>query len=254
MAWFMRQLGSLNFWLVLAVDVVLLVAAHVLAYAIRFDFVLGGWEWSSIRTVLPLLLPAKLAIFAFFGLYRGMWRYTGLTDLLNILKACIITGLLALGGILFVYRFEGFSRSVFVIDAVLTFLLVAGFRLGMRLFYQRLQGGGMLGGEESAVTQRRKPLLIIGAGDAAEKITREILDNRALPHKIKGFLDDHSAKIGRRIHGIPVLGAIADLAEYAARTGAREVLIAIPSADRDQMSRIVEICRGAGVPFKTLPG
>lgn len=86
-----------------------------------------------------------------------MWRYTGLADLLNILKACIITGLLALGGILFVYRFEGFSRSVFAIDAVLTFLLVAGFRLGLRLFYQRLQGGGVLGGEESAVTQRRKP-------------------------------------------------------------------------------------------------
>jgi len=173
-----RQMRSVNFWLVLVVDVVLLVAAHLLAYAVRFDFVLDGWTWNNIRTILPFLLPAKLFFFAFFGLYRGMWRYTGLVDLLNIFKACAVTGLLALGGVLLVYRFEGFSRSVFVVDAVLTFLLVAGFRVGMRLFYQRRPGFSLFSKEDQAVLRHRKSLLIIGAGDAAEKITREIIDKR----------------------------------------------------------------------------
>jgi FlaA1/EpsC-like NDP-sugar epimerase len=251
----MQPFRNLNFWFVLATDILLLAAAHLLAYGIRFDFALKPHEWANIRAVLPWLLPLKIAVFYFFGLYRGMWRYTGLADLLNICKAVAVSGLLALGGVLFLSRFEGFSRGVFLLDAVFTFLFVAGLRVGLRLFYQRLAGTRFLGGEEGHVVRsRRKPLLIIGAGDAAEKIVREILDNRTLPYVIKGFLDDNHAKIGQRIHDIPVLGPIADLAECVARTGAREVLIAIPSADRDQMNRVVDICRESGVSFKTLPG
>ena len=249
----MRQLTRLNFWLVLGGDVLLIVTAHLLAYAIRFDFALSPTEWSKVVAVLPLLLPVKLVFFYWFGLYRGMWRYTGLTDLLNIAKACVVTGLLALTVLLFLYRFEGFSRSVFLLDPVLTFLLVAGLRVGLRLFYQRIQGQRLFDNSEKLTSRRRKPLLIIGAGDAGEKIAREIFDNRNLPYRVVGFIDDHPGKIGQQIHGIPIFGPIVDLPEFVARTGARELLIAVPSAGRDQMGRIVEICRETGVPFKTLP-
>ncbi|EKD98037.1 MAG: polysaccharide biosynthesis protein CapD, partial [uncultured bacterium] len=85
-------------------------------------------------------------------------------------------------------------------------------------------------------------------------MTREINDNKGLPYMVAGFLDDHSAKIGQQIHGIPVLGPIADLSEYVFKVKAQEVLIAIPSASRDQMQRIVDLCRGCEIPFKTLPG
>ncbi len=136
---------------------------------------------------------------------------------------------------------------------MLTLLLVAGLRVGLRLFYQHFQGVRFLSGQERRPRPQRKPLLIVGAGDAGEKIAREILDNRNLPYRIIGFLDDHPGKIGRRIHGIPVLGPIAELEEVVGRTGAREVLLAVPSATREEMGRIVEICREAGVVFKTLP-
>ncbi|TBV83330.1 MAG: polysaccharide biosynthesis protein [Desulfobulbaceae bacterium] len=243
-----------SFWIILGADILLVIAAHLLAYGIRFDFVLGERWWGQIWAVLPWLLPMKIAVFYFFGLYRGMWRYASLTDLLNISKAVVVSSLLAMGVLLLLYRFEGFSRSVFVLDAVFTFLLVGGLRVGVRLVYQHFSSGYSLARGQGPALTRRKSLLIIGAGDAAEKLAREIFDNRALPYLIKGFLDDHPTKIGRMIHGIPILGPIADLNRWLAQTAAREVLIAIPSAGRDQMSRIVEICRESGAVFKILPG
>jgi len=248
------QLRNPNFWVVLAVDLLLLVAAHLLAYGLRFEFVFSAREWENIRAALPWLLPMKIAVFFFLGLYRGMWRYTGIADLFNICRAVAVTGLLALGGVLFLYRFEGFSRGVFLLDAVFTFLFVAGLRVGLRVLYQRFPASILFGGEEKTVPLRRKPLLIIGAGDAGEKVAREILDNRALPYKIMGFLDDHPGKLGKRIHDIPVLGTVSDLSLCADLTGAKEAIIAIPSAGREQMERIVGLCRDSGLPFKTLPG
>ncbi len=247
------QLRKLNFWIMLGGDLLLLVAAHLLAYAIRFDGIVPQEQRANISAVLGFLLPAKLALFHLFGVYRGMWRYTSLADLLNILKACVIAGFVALGGIVLLNRFAGFSRSVFVLDALLTFLFIAGFRISLRLSCQSAFLLPFLR-EDSSRRQRRKRLLIVGAGDAAEKVMREINDNTALPYMVAGFLDDHISKIGQQIHGIPILGPIADLADYAFKTKAQEILIAIPSANRDQMQRIVELCRACEIPFKTLPG
>jgi FlaA1/EpsC-like NDP-sugar epimerase len=246
------QFRKMNFWIVLGVDLLLLVAAHLLAYVIRFDGLVPRNQWANISAVLAFSLPVKLLLFHLFGVYRGMWRYTSLADLLNILKACVVAGFITLGGILLLNRFEGFSRSVFVLDALLTFVFIGGFRISLRLACQTAFCLPFFG-EDAGKRQRRKRLLI-GAGDAAEKLTREIKDNKGLPYMVAGFLDDHSAKIGQQIHGIPVLGPIGDLAEYAFKIKAQEILIAIPSANRDQMQRIVELCRGSDLPFKTLPG
>lgn len=248
------QFRKLNFWIVLGGDLLLLVAAHLLAYAIRFDgTIFSPGKLTKISIVLPVLLPLKLVLFYLFGVYRGMWRYTSLADLLNILKACVVAGFITLGGILLLNRFEGFSRSVFVLDALLTFVFIGGFRVSLRLACQTAFCLPLFQ-EDPRKRQRRKRLLIIGAGDAAEKVTREINDNKGLPYMVAGFLDDQTVKIGQQIHGIPVLGPIADLSEYAFKAKAQEILIAIPSASRDQMQRIVGLCRACEIPFKTLPG
>ncbi|MDF1615230.1 polysaccharide biosynthesis protein [Desulfurivibrio dismutans] len=243
----------LNFWLILGADILMLVAAHLLAYGIRFDFVLGEREWANIRAVLPWLVPAKIGIFAFFGLYRGMWRYTGVTDLLNILRANFVTGLMIMGAILLATRFDGFSRSVFVLDTILAFLFIAGLRFSLRLFYQGLPRWRDLT-RPGNKSRRRKRLLLVGAGDAAEKIVREVMDNQDLPYRVVGFLDDNTDKIGRWIHAIPVYGPTARLPFYAGHVKAEEILIAMPSASREQMERAVQLCRETKLPFKTLPG
>ncbi len=246
------QFASRNFWIVLGADVLLLVAAHLLAYAIRFDGHLTGLEWGYIRTFLPGLILLKIAVFSACDLYRGMWRYTGITDLLHIVKACVVSFLVATVILLIVFRFEGLSRSVFILDAILAFLFIAGHRIALRLYYQ--QGSRLLAAARGAPGEKRRRLLIVGAGDAAEKVLREIQDNPALGYAVVGLLDDHPGKIGKRIHGVLVVAPITDLPEVAARTRADEILIAIPSASREQMNRIVELCRAASVPFKTLPG
>ena len=124
-----------SFWFILASDVVLLLAAHLLAYLIRFGGQLGPVEWANIRVILPILIPFKIATFLFFGLYRGMWRYTSLVDLVNILKACVFSSFVTMGSILLFNRFLGYSRAVFVLDGLLTFVFVAGLRVSLRLFF-----------------------------------------------------------------------------------------------------------------------
>ncbi len=248
-----QHFRKINFWVVLFLDVLLLVGAHLFSYAIRFEGQFLQTYWSNILTVLPFLLGLKITIFSFFGLYRGMWRYTSLIDLLNILKACAVATFLALGSLLLINRFEGYSRSVFAIDALLTFLFISGLRVGLRLYYSYINKNIVDIYTGSLLNRGRKKLLVIGAGDAAEKIVREIHDNRTLPYNVSGFLDDHPTKIGKMIHGIPVHGAIGDLHTVVQKTEPDEILIAIPSAKRDQMSRIVDLCRTSGLPFKTLP-
>lgn len=247
-----NSIRKINFWIVLTVDILFIIAAHLLAYAIRFEGHLGVNEVANIRLFLPILIGMKITVFFFFGLYRGMWRYTGITDLFNIVKACIVVSFVALGSLLLFNRFEGFSRSVFVLDGLLTFMFLTGHRLLLRLYYQRSAGFNFAMGRASNRSNIKK-LLILGAGDAAEKVVREIFDNKALPYRVAGFLDDHPSKIGKRIHGIPVLGPTIELHEFVSKVKPHEILIAIPSATREQMTRIVELCRTSGLPYKTLP-
>lgn len=249
----MHQFKKLNFWIVFLSDILFLIGAHYLAYMIRFEGQVDMSQWMNIKTVLPGFIILKFSIFCFCGLYRGMWRYTGITDLINVLKATVISSSIMVVAIVAMNRFQGFSRSVFVLDGLLTFIFIAGNRLAFRLYYQRKSNLGFALNHPS-VQNRRKKLLIIGAGDAAEKVVREIKDNRSLPYNVVGFMDDNFVKIGNMIHGIPVLAPIAELHEIIAKTGPQEILIAIPSATRDQINTIVDLCRTSGVPFKTVPG
>ena len=249
-----RQAKNIKFWLVLLTDIVLLAGAHFVSYLARFDGRLPSDLWQAFYTVLPWLLAGKLIVFFWFDLYRGMWRYTGVVDFLNILKASVVVTLAAVSAIVYFNRFEGFSRSVFLLDGVFTFLFVSGHRIAIRLSYQKLYGSRAGSKSTFRHSRRGKKLLIMGAGDAAEKVAREIFDNLSLPYQIVGFLDDDLLKTGKRIHGIPVLSVTSQLPDVLSKVKTDELLIAMPSASRDQMSRIVELCRASGLPYKTVPG
>ncbi len=211
---------------------------------------------------MPLVLIVKIICFYFFDLYSGMWRYTSISDLLNVIKASCASTFIIVILILFSNRFEGFSRSVFLIDLCLTILFIAGFRLIVRLYFEQVSKKKRWRDTirdllKNFLTKGRgnsKNLLIIGAGDCGEKMYREIRDNAALQYNVVGFLDDHPVKIGKKIHGVPVLSSIRDIKEAAKKVQADEALIAIPSASAQQMRRIVDYCKESGITFKTIPG
>jgi FlaA1/EpsC-like NDP-sugar epimerase len=246
--------------IVLLIDLLLMTFAFYSSHLVRFDFNIPSYFQSAFWRILPVILFLKIAFFYWFDLYRGMWRYTGLSDLFNIIKASSLSSLAIIAIILYSNRFQGFSRSVFIIDWCFTIVLASVFRLAVRLYYdyfEDIRSGRVPLGFLNILLKKetgQKKLLIIGAGNCGEKIFREIHNNTSLRYNVIGFMDDNPAKRGLKIHGIPVLGYIDELESTAKRLKADELLIAIPSASSTVMRDVVDKCKKTGLPFKTIPG
>ena len=250
-----------NFLIVLAIDASLVALSWYLANLLRFNFDIPPDSMSAIKRLLPVILGTKMVVFYMFNLYKGMWRYTSIDDLLNIIKASGISSLLVVTVVAFTHGLAGFARSAFVIDWVLTIFLIGGYRIGIRLYFwlgpkDRLSSFRLLihFTLKKGVRSGARKLLILGAGDCGEKIYREIQDNASLRYDVVGFLDDDLNKVGKLLHGVPILGTTAELKSLAQRIGADEALIAIPSATAVQMRALLAHCEESGLPSKTVPG
>ncbi len=246
-----------NFWIILGIDSCLLFLAYLISFFIRFEGEIPTSYLLLFKKTFWLIIPFKLLFFLLFKLYKGMWRYTSISDLLNIVKATITSSVFI---ILFIYvwqRIEGFPRSVFIIDSGLTLLFVGGSRLSIRMFLWRTSS--FTDEQNSRVSffdrmKESKRMLIIGAGDAGEKMLRELRDNPRLNYDIIGFLDDDAKKHGMHIHGVSILGDIDQMAELVKEYEIDELLIAISNVSGQEMRRIVECCGKTGLKFRTIPG
>ena len=242
-----------NFWIVFFGDAILVGLAYYFAYYLRFDGNIPARELANWMNTVVWIVPLKLVCFFFFGLYKGMWRYTGIYDLENLIKACVISSGVIVFILVLKVRFEGFPRSVFVIDLMLTFLFLSGVRVGIRLFLgsgRDMSGFWVFGRKD----QDKKRVLIAGAGGAAEKLVREIKDNPAIKYDVAGFLDDDKNKQKQTIHGIPVLGLLDEVKKISEKQEIDEIIIAISAASAREMRRIVGLCEATGIPCKTIPG
>ncbi len=249
-----------NLFILLGIDACLLCLSWFASYLVRFDFDIPDKFTDEMVAILPVAILIKLFCFFLFNVYRGMWRFTSVKDLLDIIKAISLSTLLIIVWIVLIYRYKNVPRSAAFIDWCFNILLISGVRLGIRLFFQKyvptnpiqsLEASGTTGEKTRRIPIKR--LLVIGAGNCGEKILREIQDNPQLRYRVVGFLDDNPNKIGRRIHGVPVKALVGDLEYIAEKTEADELLIAIPSATADQMRRVVSLCKQSGVRFKTVP-
>jgi FlaA1/EpsC-like NDP-sugar epimerase len=242
-----KLIRNKHFYYMLLIDAVLVAAAYIGAYLLRYEMQLPAFEWQRIIRILPYLLVLKISCFFLFGLYRGMWRYTSLEDLKRVVKATIFSSLILILAVLYVFHFHGYSRAAYVLDWLLTILFVGGVRIGVRLLLTNNIASFWMLAKKSPLDKR---MLIIGAGAAAEKAVREIIENPALKLKPIGFLDDDPQKQGKAIHGILILGAVDEIGQL--REGFDEILIAIPSANGEQMRRIVKFCEETGKRFRTM--
>lgn len=215
--------------------------------------------WQGLHYVRYALQPTPLALEPFsntilivmvaqglvswrVGLYRGLWRFASVPDLLNIFKASVL-GLLAVALGLFLYsRMDLVSRAVLLLyPFALTLLLGAP-----RLIFRAWKDQRLLRSDETA-----ERVLILGAGQAGEALVRDL--RRIGRYQPIGFLDDAGALRGTRLQGLPILGRINDVARIARETGAQLLVIAMPSLDATAMRRVVGTCEESGVPFRTVP-
>jgi FlaA1/EpsC-like NDP-sugar epimerase len=190
-----------------------------------------------------LVLAAQGGIFWWTGLYKGLWRFASLPDLWNIAKAAVL-GALAIAMTLAIYnRLETVPRTVLVV-----YPLVLAVLLGAPRLLYRYWKDSRLDFVARAPSQR---VLVLGAGKAGEALVRDLRrENRYAP---VGFLDDNMQLRGSRVHGVPVLGTLDQLAQLARETAAEMLVIAMPAANKAQMRRAVDLCEATGVPFRTVP-
>jgi len=224
-------------------DLLMVPAAWLGAFWLRFNFETVPPEfWRQALQMLPVVWVAQGATFWFFGLYRGIWRFASVPDLIRIIKAVAIGVAIAGAAIFGITRLEGVPRSVFLLDAV----LLVGLLAGPRLLYRWLK-------DRHLYVTEGKRAIIVGAGRAGEMLVRDMLRDATSPYRPVVVVDDSPTKQGRELHGLPVRGPCDSIPAFAEEYDAELVLIAVPSAGSREIRRIVEICERAGLAVRTLP-
>jgi FlaA1/EpsC-like NDP-sugar epimerase/predicted RNA-binding Zn-ribbon protein involved in translation (DUF1610 family) len=215
------------------------VVSNWLAFVLRFDGDLPPFAREAFWQTLPWLVAARAVAFIAFKANEGLWRYAGIYDLRAIV------GAIASSSVAFFLITQTpvgppvYPLSIFVIDAVLLTSLLGAVRLSRRMVNDVSHG------------RQGKRVLIFGAGDAGELIVRDMKNSSA--YQPVGFVDDDPGKVGHRIHGVPVLGTRAELAQILRRHRPHEVLLAIPHADPATVRGVVRLLEPFKIPIKTLP-
>jgi len=201
-----------------------------------------------------IVILIKIPMFWLFGVYRRVWKYASLKDMMAILES-VTLGSVILAVIFYIlsfpisifninFNFPFFPRSIFIIDYLLTLTLIIVSRFSKR-FFNELKFG--------STAMRKKRVLIIGAGDAGEMIVREMIRQKNSEYMPIGFLDDDYSKIKNKIHGISVLGPISMMESVIKDQSVEEVIIAMPSASGKVRKEVAVKAREYGVNCKTLP-
>lgn len=227
--------------IVIVVQLVLMALSNWFAFALRFDGAVPDWAMAAFWSGLPWLIAIRTAVFVPFRLYEGLWRYTSIYDLRALSAGIAVSSGLFFAAVQLGAAPASYPRSVFIVDALILLLLLGGVRLTRRFYseFARSAGG--------------KRVLIFGAGDAGELIVRDMKADKDRTYEPIGFVDDNASKVGRRIHGVPVLGTRANLSAIVATHAPEEILIAIPTAEPAVIRQVVRSLQTFKVPLKTLP-
>jgi len=226
---------------VVAAHIAAVCFANYAAFWMRFDGEVPADAWRLCLNMLPWLIAVRVVTFIPFRLYEGLWRYTSIWDLRNIIVG-VLTSSLVFWGLTYVLIEKGlYPRSVLVMDAIMLILLMGGLRLGRRI-YRELR---------SLEGQRR--ILVYGAGDAGAMIVRDMRNNPFYSYQALGFIDDDPTKTGQRIHGVKVLGTREVLPRIMQRLQPDAVLVAISRAEPNTIRSIVRALESFKVPIQTLP-
>ncbi|THJ18079.1 MAG: polysaccharide biosynthesis protein [Nitrospira sp. CG24B] len=229
--------------LVLGIEIVLIVAANLSAFALRFDANIPV----SYDRIMWRYLPGIVLVFGsslwVFGIQRGLWRYVGLHDLGRIFLAALVGAAAFYGLCHLALRWAEYPRSIIILTGLLTGLYLAGIRVMVRWFREWIR----------IIEPTARRALIVGAGHAGELLVRDMLSDGGYNCRPVGFVDDDPIKRRMKIHGISVVGTIADIKKAAEALEVHEIIVAIPSASTMVKQKILAASAGCTAPIKTLP-
>ncbi len=236
-------------------DIFLSLVSVLASYIIRLELIAIFPTYQvSLLWMLGIVVIVKPLVYYFFGIYRRLWRYASIRELVLIFSAVTTASIIVSAIMITLFAagvFIGFPRSVLVIDWLLSMSFVGGLRFIFRLLAENRStaANGL-----KFKGRRKHNVLVIGAGDAGAMVVRELEKNPQLNMKPIGFLDDDPAKQNSQIHGVPVLAPLSQIYRTLENQPVDEVIIAIPSAAGTLLRQVAEVCRQRGVAFRTMPG
>jgi FlaA1/EpsC-like NDP-sugar epimerase len=224
-------------------DLLMIPLAWLGSYWLRFNLDgIPAEYWQQALRMLPVVLVVQGSLFWYFGLYRGVWRFASMPDLVRILKATLTGVAVVAAAIFLLTRLQGVPRSVFALNAILLVLLLGG----PRFIYRWIKDRRLYGQEVTNV-------LIVGAGQAGEMLVRDLLRDSLHAYRPVAFVDDDPAKRGKDLHGVRIAGSCNVIPDLVTDLAVQLILIALPSANSRQMQRVVELCEATGLSFRVLP-
>lgn len=226
------------------VSVILLIQASLanyLSFVIRFESLPSDYYLNKFLSYLPLLLFIRLALFIKAGLYKGLWRYASISDLLKIINTSIFGSIAFFVIVRYMIGDSEYPRSIYALDLLLIIVISGGSRLLVRLIRETI-----------FLKPSRKKILIIGSGSSGEMIVREMRNNKECLYEPIGIIDDDVQKKGLTIHGVPIMGTTDMLPEILEKEKPDEILIS-PGDIKKPIRNIYDICKPFNIPLKKLP-
>lgn len=222
-------------------DVILITLSYYGAYALMFGSFENTSNWNLFIESVPILIVVKLFAFLFAGVYRGIWKYTSIGDFVTFFKGVFIGSILTVLAVLFFFRFQNYSRAVFVLDGLILFTAISVSRMAFRLFRQLLP---------MPYSAERRNVLIYGAGDGGEMVLRELKNNPEWEYTPIGFVDDDPLKKDKVIHGLKVHGGNGSLSKICKQNDVQEILLSFRIVTPERLQEMRAICDEANVSLK----
>ena len=232
----------------LPIDMILICLSYFFAYALRYDWNIQHTDFRIFGITLPIVLLSRISIFLTYKVYRHIWKYVSINDLITIIKASILSSLIYIV-LIFFLGLGSVSRSVFLIDLILILVFIAGIRISLRILTQRIS----IRERFEHINTIRKNIVIIGAGDVGEMALRELERNVKYRYTMVGFIDDDPQKFGKMIHGVKVLGTVKDISTLAKPYRIDEAFLAISRLSSDTIKSILKQCDEAGIKCRIVP-
>ena len=228
--------------IIIGIQLIIFIISNYLAFFIRFDADVPPSELDLFLKYLPLLILFRFVCLFVFSLDKGLWRYVSVRDLFNITGATSLGSLMFFIGVMYIFGEISYPKSIYVIDWFFNIFLLSGVRLLRQL--HEIEYGKQIA---------NKRIIVIGAGDAAEMLLRNIKQNSLYNYEVIGLIDDNLKTKGLKIRNVPILGTRKDLITVVKREKPDEFIIGIPSASPSKLKGIVNDLRQYGLPVKTIP-